>query len=271
MYSKLKTLWLHPAPVRLLVGMLVQRLKLFSYRTRVEFFMEHRPHYAYATLRAAELAKKLGIPRISILEFGVAGGNGLLNLEYHAREVEKLTAVAIDIYGFDTGEGLPPPKDFRDLPYHWKPGFFRMDKEVLLKKLTKAKVIFGDVAQTAETFVQTHRPAPIGAIFHDLDFYSSTRDSFAVLGGDPHARLPRIYNYFDDVVGDEIALYNPYTGELAAIEEYNRTHENQKFAQPQYLKKYVSHSWIHQYYVYHDFTHPRYNDFISDENQQLPL
>lgn len=37
-----------------------------------------RPNYAYCTYHAADLARRLGIPRISVIEFGVAGGNGLL-------------------------------------------------------------------------------------------------------------------------------------------------------------------------------------------------
>jgi hypothetical protein len=271
MRSALKTLWMHPTPIRLLAGMAVRRLGLLPYATRVDLFIEHRPAYAYATLQAARLAKKLGIMRISIIEFGVAGGNGLLNLEHHAREVEKVTDVAIDVYGFDTGEGLPAPQDYRDLPYHWKPGFFRMDKAALLARLHKVKVIFGDVAQTVPQFIAENKPAPIGAIFHDLDFYSSTRDSLAIMDVPPEFRLPRISNYFDDVIGDDIAAYNPYTGQLAAIEEYNRAHAMQKFTQPQYLKKYPQHIWTHQYYLYHDFAHPRYNDFISADNQQLAL
>ena len=35
-----------------------------------------RPNYAYCMLHAARLAQKLGLDRISALEFGVAGGNG---------------------------------------------------------------------------------------------------------------------------------------------------------------------------------------------------
>src|ERR1700734_3211680 len=164
MRSAFKKIWMHPTPFRLLIGMVIRRLRLLPYHARVELFMEHRAYYAYATLKAAELARKLNIDRISVIEFGVAGGNGLLNLEYHANEVEKLTGVTIDIYGFDTGEGLPQPQDYRDLPYHWKTGFFRMDKEVLLARLSRSKVIFGDVAQTAQKFVDDYKPAPIGAI-----------------------------------------------------------------------------------------------------------
>ena len=40
-----------------------------------------RPNYTWALLHAGHLAKTLGIRRISAIEFGVAGGNGLLALE----------------------------------------------------------------------------------------------------------------------------------------------------------------------------------------------
>ena len=56
----------------------------------------------------------------------MAGGRGILYLEYHAKEIEKIYNIKIDIYGFDTGYGLPEPKGYRDLPYIWKKGFFEM-------------------------------------------------------------------------------------------------------------------------------------------------
>ena len=94
------------------------------------------------------LAKKLGLDRISVLEFGVAGGRGLLNLEYHAREIARELEIEIDIYGFDTGRGLPRPLDYRDLPYHWKEGFFAMNVEELQTRLTKAKLVLGEIEKT---------------------------------------------------------------------------------------------------------------------------
>ena len=60
-------------------------------------------------LHGAALAKKLGHRRVSVLEFGVAGGRGLIDLEYHAREVSRELEIEIDVYGFDTGSGLPAP------------------------------------------------------------------------------------------------------------------------------------------------------------------
>ena len=88
-----------------------------------------RMSYAYICFHAAVLAKKLGYERISVIEYGVGQGAGLLSLEEYTEEITKITGVNIDIYGFDTGEGLPKPKDYRDLPYQWKEGFFLMDKK----------------------------------------------------------------------------------------------------------------------------------------------
>ena len=68
-----------------------------------------RPNYTWAMLHAAYLAKTLGMPRISAIEFGVAGGNGLLALENAAELVEQEMGIEVDVYGFDTGAGLPPP------------------------------------------------------------------------------------------------------------------------------------------------------------------
>ena len=79
-----------------------------------------RPHYTWGVLHAAHLAKVLGIKRISVIEFGVAGGNGLVSLENIAQEVERLLGVGIDVYGFDTGVGLPKPVVIGTYPISFK-------------------------------------------------------------------------------------------------------------------------------------------------------
>jgi len=43
--------------------------------------------------------------RVSVLEFGVAGGQGLLTLERIAVRVEEMINIGIDVYAFDTGDG----------------------------------------------------------------------------------------------------------------------------------------------------------------------
>jgi hypothetical protein len=122
-----------------------------------------RPHYAYCLYEAARLAKLLRIPRISALEFGVAGGNGLVVLEQHARWIERDLGVQLEIYGFDGGEGLPEPEDYRDVPYAWKAGFFKMDRPSLEQRLEISRLVIGNVQGPAKRFlINTIRP-PLAA------------------------------------------------------------------------------------------------------------
>ena len=263
---------LQPAPIRSAIIKLIRRAHLGGYPFRLKIGAVERPHYGYILYNAARLAHKLNQNRISVLEFGVAGGRGLLNLEYHARQIEALMPVKIDIYGFDTGAGLPRPVDYRDLPYHWKEGFFKMDVAALESKLTKAKLVLGNISDTAQSFFQIHEPAPIGAVIHDFDFYSSTAVALKMFDENEKYFLPRIYCYFDDTVGNETELYNDYTGQRLAINEFNRSHETKKLGVPYHLlsRKSVE-SWYHQIFIYHDFRHRQYDEFISDENQQLRI
>ena len=83
-----------------------------------------RPHYTWGMAHGAWLARNLGIDRISVIEFGVAGGNGLVALDRAAELVEARLEVGIDVYGFDSGAGLPKPEDYRDLPNLWSTGDF---------------------------------------------------------------------------------------------------------------------------------------------------
>ncbi len=123
-----------PVPARFLVlRWLDRRLNLFTYSTKLEISSIERPHYGHGLLHAAMLAKKMGHAAVTAIEFGVAGGNGLVNLEMHAEHVRKETGVQVAIYGFDTGGGLPPPMDYRDCPYLWQAGYFIMDEEISVK------------------------------------------------------------------------------------------------------------------------------------------
>jgi hypothetical protein len=228
--------------------------------------------YAYLVYQAAQLAARLGQPKVSIIEFGVAGGAGLLALEYHAEQIEKLFPVKIEIYGFDTGAGLPPPEDYRDLPYHWKPGFFAMDVPALQSRLKRAKLVIGDIRDTIHSFVDTWHPAPIGAVSHDFDYYSSTVAALNLFDINPAAILPRVCVYFDDVLGGDMELYNDFSGERLAIHEFNAAQPSRKLSPIYYLQESQwALPWSLQMWSLHLFDHPDYNKFISDENQQLPI
>src|ERR1035437_6075365 len=98
---------------------------------RVRHGIFSRPHYAYGVYSAADLARRLELPAITVAEFGVAGGLGLLALEKVAAEVAGHLGVAIHVVGFDGGQGMPEAVDHRDLPHVWGKGFYAMDERQL--------------------------------------------------------------------------------------------------------------------------------------------
>ena len=272
MISTFVKLMTAPQPLRQLLRAIIRKAALGGPLFRYRIGAVERPHYAYLVYQAAQLAHRLGQERVSVIEFGVAGGAGLLALERHADWVEKLFPVTIEIYGFDTGEGLPEPEGYRDLPYHWKPGFFRMDQAALRARLRRSKLVLGNVRDTVGAFVETYRPAPIGAVSHDLDFYSSTLDGLKLFDVAPAYLLPRIFCYFDDVIGGDIELYNDFTGERAAIHDFNAAHPRRKLSPAYYLMATAGFQmWHYQIWTAHLFDHPDYDRFVSDENQQLRL
>ncbi len=269
--SRVRRVYLHPTPLRFLVGRAVARLKLLPYETRVDLYMETRPHYAYCALKSSQLAARLGMACVSMIEFGVSGGNGLVNLERHAAAAEKATGVKVEVYGFDTGAGLPPPVDYRDMPYNWKPGFFVMDQAKLRARLKSARLVLGDIRSTVPAFLREHNPAPIACMFHDTDYYSSTAATFQLFASEPRFRLPRIFNYFDDILGDETELYNEHTGELLAITEFNARNSTQKLSPCYHFYQHAPQPWHRQVYIHHDFEHPLYNTYVSQADKQSQL
>lgn len=228
---------------------------------RIEFDAFSRPHFAYGIFKAAHQAKHLGLERISVMEFGVAGGNGLLAMEHIAAEVEAHLGVAIDVYGFDHGVGLPPPTDYRDLPYAWQTGQFEMDRAALEARLKKAKLVIGDVRETLAPFL-AGRHAPLGFVSFDLDFYSSTISAFGVFDGPV---LPRVYCYFDDVIGPDHEMHCEFVGELLAIEEFNTRSPERKLAKIHGLryKRVFDAPWNESMFVLHSFAHPLYTRYIA--------
>lgn len=264
MNARIKQVLSDTHPFRLLARGAIAALGIGSYPWRVSISAVPRPPYGYMVYNAASLAARLGYPRISVIEFGVAGGNGLIALEHHAQQAGRHFGIEIEVYGFDTGAGLPPPLDYRDLPYVWQEGFYAMDVAKLKSRLRSAKLVLGNVESTARTFFEQFNPAPIGAVSHDLDYHSSTVAALTLFEADERRFLPRVYNYFDDILGGELELYNEYTGERLAIAEFNDRHADRKFAYAHYLlAKPVLQRWYHAIRICHLFKHPDYNKFIS--------
>lgn len=242
----------------------IRTLSLGSLEFRLSLQALERAQYAFGIRQAMYLASKLNHSRVSALEFGVGGGNGIKTMERYAAELGKKFGITMEIYGFDLGTGLPAPSDYRDLPYIWKAGDYKMDVERLRNELTTAQLFLGDVRETVSKFEQSGA-APIGFISFDLDYYSSTVSAFRLFDCADERFLPRVVCYFDDIISDGRALHCDYVGELLAIREFNERPGRSDKLSPAYGQEYIMTfpaPWLDRTWVYHRFHHPEYNNFI---------
>jgi hypothetical protein len=218
------------------------------------------PAYQFCVGAGAALAGVLGKSGITVVEFGVAGGNGLVALERCAEAVESATGLRVDVVGFDSGVGMPVPVDYKDLPYRWNAGYFPMNEPALRARLKRARLVLGPVAETVSVFAGECR-FPVAAVMMDLDYYSSTLAALRLLDTAP--TLPRVSLYFDD-----LWAATPFTGEWGAINAYNQSHEMQKIVQTWYLAH--ADEWRRQVFELHNFVHPDYCRQLTTFDQ-LPL
>lgn len=258
-------------PTRIVRGCL-RRLPGVPFELRLKYDAVSRPAYAYGVHSAALEAKELGIDRITAIEFGVGPGGGLVALDEVAGEVLRATGVSVQVIGFDTGRGLPPPRDYRDIPYRWAEGEFRMDERGLRSRLKSAELILGNVRDTIGAFLNRRDLAPIGFISFDLDYHSSTIDAMVLLDAADRFFLPRVFCHMDDVIGGEREFMCEYVGELLAIREYNDSHEHRKLAPINGLahKRPIPAWWNDTMYVFHMFQHPLYSHLLPKWNFQDP-
>jgi hypothetical protein len=227
-----------------------------------------KPMYVWGVLRGTALARVLGIRRVSVIEFGVAGGGGLLSLERIARHAQERIGVVIDVYGFDTGTGLPKPKDYRDQPNMWFEGQLPMNRELVEGQLRGASLRIGLVRDTVPQFVtelEQGLGAPVAFVSFDLDLYSSTCDALKLFSAKTQCLLPRVMCYFDDILGH---TYNEFAGERLAINEFNASQGLRKLS-PIFGLRYFAPRAVHEakywdcFYLAHIFDHPLYNTLDS--------
>jgi len=227
-------------------------------REREQGGLLKRPQYAYGLFRATDVARYFGRSSVTVCEFGVASGDGLLNLVQLADEVSRETGVTFRILGFDTGSGLPRTEGYKDHPEIWSAGDFPMvDQDELVSKTQgKAEIVFGDIADTVDAFVESlESSCPLGFVSIDVDVYSGAKSALRCLAGPPETVLPATSLYFDDV-GSFFA--NDWCGELAAIREFNEEHEWRKIGPDRSLfrRTQLLAPWYACMYVCHALDHP---------------
>lgn len=229
-----------------------------GFRARVAFDLVIRHNNAHSILAAADLARELGIRRLTLIEFGVAAGAGLLNMCEIARRVTRETGVQFQVVGFDSGKGMPAPESYRDHPEIYQQGDFPMDQAALRKALPEnASLVLGELKDTVPAFLRTvSAEAPIGFVVVDVDYYSSTRDALAVFDGTPEQYLPRTLIYLDDL---EHPSHNSWCGERGAVLDFNEKHELRKIEQHAFLRGYRifrNARWIDHMFTLHVLDHP---------------
>jgi hypothetical protein len=230
-----------------------------TFRERERFGLIDRPNYAYGMLRAADTAAYFGKKAVTVCEFGVASGGGLLNLASLSRVIRAETGITFDVVGFDTGKGLLPPAGHKDHPELWNGGDFPMGNvDELQRKLgDDARLVIGDIGDTIDSFRESLSPdAPLGFVSIDVDVYSGTASAFRVLTGNSESYLPAISFYFDDVTS---YFSNFACGELCAIAEHNESHRMRPIDVDRSLPKARpdrTAGWYQSMYVCHILDHP---------------
>ncbi len=250
--GKLKRLAMEP-PIRLLSRLILKRMPIPA-STRALWDLSERPAYLLGLNFAARQAIREGVRAFSAVEFGVAGGNGLIVLEKEAAAISRDHDLAISVVGFDRGSGGLPDfiGDHRDHPDIWKPGDFPMDEAALRARLSPTTQLFlGDVAASLPRFLGDQTQPPLGFISFDLDLYSSTSSALMVLSSPAARMLEHVALAFDDV---DHARSHRFAGELLAIDEFNERSQrvkidrwrglaqNRPFPEAGYLQKmYIAH------------------------------
>lgn len=141
-----------------------------------------------------------------------------------------------------------------------------MNHEALQRSLPdNAQLVIGEINGSVAPFLETvTADAPVGFVSIDVDYYTSTRDSLAVLDGKASQYLPRVQIYLDDV---EHPSHNSWCGERLAVQEFNARNELRKIEQHAFLKSYRifrNARWIDHMFTLHVLDHPSRTTLFQD-------
>jgi hypothetical protein len=234
-----------------------------DFRARERFGLVYRRQYAYGLLRSADIAKYFGHSKVTACEFGVASGAGLVNMIQVAEKVTALTGVAFDIFGLDTGTGIPEGSGYKDHPEIWGSGDYPLnDHDGLMKRIAgRGELILGDIKDTVEPFLERiDATAPLGFIAIDVDVYTGAHHAIKCLLGESDRCLPAVSMYFDDVNN---FFANRWCGELLAIEEFNTVNPMRKIDMDR-SQRHQGKKWFDRMYVCHVLDHPARNAAPED-------
>ena len=268
--TKLRAL-LNEPPVRFLCRA-VLKAGIGSWDNRALFDALPYSQYATGLQVASRYAAAFGEKEITAIEFGVAGGNGLLALADHAQQIKTKTGITVNVVGFDTGVGLPTPVDWRDAPWLYSPGDYPSDTSTLRKHLTgRATLVVGDVSKTFPEWLR-RAGRPVGFISIDVDYYSSTAIILNALANcDAEALLPITSIYLDDILCFGVPRC---VGELAALVEFNRNNALRQFDRADWVSEFRPYKealWLRRLFDLYCFDHLKMKSQRPREIRRLDL
>jgi hypothetical protein len=130
--------------------------------------------------------------------------------------------------------------------------------------------VIGDIEETIPSFLASvTSEAPIGFVAIDTDYYSSAIKALRVLNGEADLYLPVLPIYLDDIGVDGS---NPWTGELLAINEFNRESKLRKISPFTLLRSrriFKNTQWIDRMYAAHIHDHPLRSPAIRRAKQYV--
>ena len=232
-------------------------VKIIQHLVKTNYF--GRSNYAYGLMLATVEAMNLQKNCITVFEFGVAQGGGLLSIVEICNHISIFTGMKFRIVGFDSGVGLLSVDSHVNHPEIWKTNQFAMEnRELLLSRIAgKAEIVFGDINETVPVFVSDMLTTdmPVGFASIDVDTYDACVGVLKIfLGKDANMYLPAVPVYVDDVHG--VITYNDWCGEALAIKEFNDLHDMIKIQHK--LVRTLSRDpapWHHHYYFCNFFAH----------------
>ena len=237
---------------------------------KIKYDLVPRQPYAFGLNEAFRKVKlqKLNIKKILILEFGVASGAGLFNLQFIANRLSKIYNLDYEVIGFDTGKGMPPPIDYKDHPEKYNENDFPPLNLSQKNLPRKTKIFYGDIKDNVHLIKnELGESNVIGFISIDVDYYSSTISCLESLKFESSSYLPSTIMYFDDINNPD---HNEFCGQLLAINEFNKANQNRKISKMTQLRnwRYFKNAlWLDQMYFLHVLDH-KFRDPKNIENNK---
>jgi hypothetical protein len=155
-------------------------------------------------LGAAESAEHFGLNQATVFEVDVASGCGLTAMLELGRIITAETRPTFQLYGFDTGVGLPAPRGSADHSELWNRGvFFMADVKGLRKRQAGgAQLVIGDIAQTIDAFTRSLNEEGPPGLRLDRGGCPAGNPVLAECAGHPrtpHVHLSAIGHYFGSI------------------------------------------------------------------------